>query len=312
MSRNVYASAHAAPPQKPAKKSGGPWRVVFIISLIVLIGSLVALGLIAFSYYQGQQKYDEVAQLSDFDPEKAGGELRELTVDWDALLAANPDTVAWVYIPNTPINYPVVQGKDNDYYLYRDFDGDQGWLVENGAVFLDYRNDPKFKDPSTFIYGHHLNDGTMFAAIGEIGDQARFEDCRTVYLLTPDGNYKLRAYSLVHCAAADAIVRTTFDSEEDMTSYIQDIINRSEFNPGSIPAASDIKKSFAFSTCDSTWQSSGRYVLFCYIDSTTVDELSGNVGLSTGEQGETTGFSGTVTDVQPDAAQGGEAEAQPA
>ena len=273
------------------KKKGGVWRVVFVVSLIVLIGCLVALGAIWFSYFQGQQKYNKVADMAGLDP-SAG--MSELTVDWAALLAANPDTVGWVYIPNTPISYPIVRGADNDYYLSHDFDGAEGWLTENGCVFMDYRNDPEWKDPSTFVYGHHLNDGSMFAALGEIHDQARFEECRTVFLLTPQGNYKLRGYSLVHCAGTEALVRTTFDSSEEMAAYVQEMIDRSEFDPGEIPKASEITKSFAFATCDNTYQSSGRYVLFCYVEDTTVSDLGGQIGIASDDQGGTVGFTNEV------------------
>ena len=305
MAQNAYTPDGYPSYGQPRKKGKSVWTVVLVLALIVLAASLVALGVIAFSYFQGQQKYEHVADVADFDPE-GKTELGTLSVDWDALRAVNPDIVAWVYVPNTPINYPVVQGKDNDYYLSHDFDGDAGWLVENGTVFLDYRNDPEFRDPSSFMYGHHLNDGTMFAALGEVRDQARFEEIRTVYLLTPKGNYKLRGYSLVHCDGTEAIVRTTFESDEDMADYIKGIIERSEFDPGNIPSASAIRKSFALSTCDSTWQSSGRCVLFCYIEDKTVDDVAGEIGIATDEEGATTGFANELVGNGQEEQQAGE------
>ena len=75
-----------------------------------------------------------------------------------------------------------------------------------------------------------------------------------------------------------------------MASYVQDMINRSEFDPGNIPAAKEIKKSFAFATCDNTYQSIGRYVLFCYVVDKNAEDLSGNVGISANESGEAGGF----------------------
>ena len=115
------------------KRSKGLWHWVFVISITVLVGSLVALGVIAFSYFQGQQKYEKVVQIANFDVKEAEVQpenLGKLSVDWDALRAANDDIVAWVYAPNTKINYPVVRGRDNDYYLTRDFDGAAGWLAK--------------------------------------------------------------------------------------------------------------------------------------------------------------------------------------
>ena len=282
----------------PRKKGGGPWRIVFVVALTVLIVSLCALAVIAYSYFQGQQKYESIAEMSGLEDVTEQDDLRELSVDWEALWAVNPDTVGWVYIPNTVINYPIVQGDDNEYYLGRDFDGEEGWLADFGTVFLDYRNDSSWSDDSNFVYGHHLNDGSMFAAIGEMDSQDRFEQCRTVYLLTPERNYKLRGYSLVHCAGTEAIVKTEFDDADDMTSYVQDKINRSEFDPGDIPDASEIKKSIAFATCDNTYRSTGRYVLFCYIvDDASVD-LGGTVDIVVNDAGSADGFANDLSQEQ--------------
>lgn len=271
------------------QKKGGAWRAVFVIALIVLIASLVALGVIAFSYFQGQAKYNQVADDSGFDPNDASNTaLAEVKVDWNALLAVNPDTVAWIYVPNTVINYPVVRAEDNDYYLTHDFDGAQGWLANYGAIFMDYRNKPDWSDQSYFIYGHHMNDGSMFSDIAGFTDQARFDECRTMYLLTPTGNFKLRTFAILHVSADDKIVQTGFATPEDMTAYVQDKIDQSVTNPGTIPAAADIKKTVALATCDNLY-SDGRYILYAYVEETTAEGLTGELGIST-EGGEANGF----------------------
>ena len=280
------------------RKSGGPWRIVFVISLIILIVCLSALALIGLSYCQGQQKYESLARDTGISDISENADVRELKIDWEALKAINPDTVGWVYIPNTVINYPIVQASDNDYYLSHDFDGEEGWLAEFGTTFLDYRNASDWSDPSNFVYGHHLNDGSMFATLGEIDTQARFEECRTVFLLTPQGNYELRAYSLIHCPGTEAIVKTEFDDAKEMTEYVQDMIDRSEYDPGTIPAAKDIKKSFAFATCDNTYQSTGRYVLFCYVIDKNTKELAGEVSIGENESGEAEGFVNDLNDLK--------------
>ena len=261
------------------RRSRRVWLVVFVVALIVLVASLAALGVIAFSYLQGQQKYDEIAQTADFDASDVGEEapLDTLAVDWKALKAANPDTVAWVYLPDSPINYPVVQGDDNEHYLYYDFDGDAGWLAEYGAIFLDCNNSAAFDDPVTFIYGHHMNDGSMFAVLSTLEDQAAFDAHRIIYVLTPKGNFRLRSFSLVHCAPDDPIVQTEFTRKKELVSYIQDKIDRSLVDAGKIPKAEEMGQVFAFATCDSN--SAGRDVLFAYVLDTTAEGLSGEVGL---------------------------------
>lgn len=266
---------------------GGAWRVVFVISLIVFVAALIALGAIAYSYFEGQMKYGKVADDAGFDPADVEG-LSEASIDWDALLAVNGDTVAWLYVPNTNINYPVVRGSDNEYYLTHDFDGAQGWLANYGAVFMDYRNAPDWSDQSYFLYGHHMNDGSMFADVAGLMSQERFDECRILYLLTPSGNFKLRTFAMVHVPADDPLVQMGYDSPEDMASYVQDKIDRSVVNPGDVPEASKIMKTFALSTCDNLY-SDGRYVLYAYIEETSATGLSGNLGIEV-EGGQASGF----------------------
>lgn len=271
------------------KRGGGAWRVVFVIALIVLIGSLIALGVIAFSYFQGQMKYGDIAKESGIDADDVSRRsVAELTVNWDELLKANADTVAWLYIPGTNVNYPVVKGPDNDYYLTHDFDGEAGWLANYGAVFMDYRNNPDWSDALYFTYGHHMNDGSMFADLAGFTDQARFDECRTVYVLSPKGNFKLRTFAMLHVNADETIVQSGFASAEDMTKYIQDKIDQSVVNPGDIPTADKIKKAFAFATCDNLY-TDGRYILYAYVEETSAEGLSGDLGLQTAD-GQTTGF----------------------
>lgn len=268
---------------------GGTWRVVFIVSLIVLIASLAALGAIAFSYFQGQAKYEEVAASADFDTDDVEQkELAEVSVDWNALLAANSDTVAWLYIPNSNINYPVVRADDNEYYLTHDFDGEAGWLANYGAVFMDYRNNPDWSDQSYFIYGHHMNDGSMFADLAGMTGQDRFDECRTVYLLTPTGNFRLRTFAMDHVSNDEAIVQSSFESPEAMAAYVQDKIDQSVVDPGAIPAASEMGKIVALATCDNLY-SDGRYILFAYVEQTSAEGLTGELGIDAAD-GQANGF----------------------
>ena len=241
------------------RRSTKRWRIVFVIALVVFLSSLLVLGLILFSYFQGRDKYSKLTNYTHID----ASDFASMTVDWDALRAINPDIVAWIYIPGTVINYPVVKGEDNDYYLSHDFNKDAAWLASYGAIFMDYRNNPDFSDMSYFLYGHHMNDGSMFADIVSMSDQARFDSTRIIYLLSPERNYRLKSYSLVHCEATDPIVELNFPSTMDMSKYVQDKIDRSMVVANEIPPASDIKKSFAFATCDNVYDA--RYVLFAYI-----------------------------------------------
>ena len=280
------------------RRKGGPWKAVFVIALIVLVGSLGTLGVIGFSYFQGQQKYQNVSQLANVGegtvlPSSAGAEIEpdKLSVDWEALRAANPDTVAWVYIPGTSISYPVVRGTDNEFYLTHDFDGEAGWLANYGAIFMDYRNKPNWSDQCYFIYGHHMNDGSMFAGIVGFEDQARFDECRSVYLLSPSGNFKLRTFSLIHCSADEEFVISRFDDKAKMNEYVANVISRSVVEALDCPPVDSINKVFAFATCDN--ESWGRYVLYAYVEGSSDGGLTGTIELDLSE-GSPTGIKETL------------------
>lgn len=256
--------------RSPKKKKGGVARVVFVVALVVLLASLIAVGVIAYSYWQGQNTYNEVAEQVFTPPSDIeGAALEDLTVDWDALRAINPDIVGWIYIPETQINYPVVHTDNNETYLTHDFKGDQGWLAQFGTIFLAAENRGDFTDANNVLYGHNMNDGSMFASIARMTDQATFDASRTIYILTPQGNYRLNTFSLVHCAADDPIVETAFASEEDRVAYVQDKIDRSVVSAAGIPSAAEMGQTYMFSTCDNL-ASDGRYVLFAYVADSTV------------------------------------------
>jgi sortase B len=106
-------------------------------------------------------------QASDSDP----GAAAEDTLSYDELFQAlrklNPDTVAWLMIPDSEIRYPVVQAGDNDLYLHVAFDGKRN---SHGAIFMDCRNQP-FEDFNTIIYGHNMRDKTMFGTLADVGPE---------------------------------------------------------------------------------------------------------------------------------------------
>lgn len=272
-----HVSSNSSPEKNKrssGKKAGGPWRVVSRISLAVFILAIIALLAIVGSYWLGQRLYNDIADQGFTAPNDFEAiALEDLEVDWDALLAINPDTVGWVYVPGTNINYPIVHTTNNETYLYTDFKGSGGTLATFGCIFLSAENSEDFSDENNLIYGHHMNDGSMFAAIADMHEADNFKDHRTVYVLTPQGNYRLATFSLVHCAATDPIAQTEFANDKDRTKYIQDKISRSVVSVSDIPHAEDIDQIFTFSTCDNL-PSNGRYVLFSYIAETTVEGAS--------------------------------------
>ena len=120
------------------------------------------------------------------------GDPEQIEVDFAELAKLNDDIVAWIYCPNTQINYPIVQGSDNDYYLYRLLDG--SWNV-NGTIFMDYRNKSDFSDSNTMVYGHNMRSGAMFNAVIAYKKQSFYDKHPYMYIITPEQKYRLDLFA---------------------------------------------------------------------------------------------------------------------
>lgn len=120
-------------------------------------------------------------------PEEQGPE-----VDLEALAAINPDVVGWLSIDDTGINYPVVQGEDDRYYLNHLFTGEKN---RAGCLFLDSENAADFSDGNSVVYGHYLKDGTMFSSLLEYKKQAYFDAHPAGWLVTPERTCRVRFFS---------------------------------------------------------------------------------------------------------------------
>lgn len=108
--------------------------------------------------------------------------------------------VAWLTIDDTNVDYPVMQGEDNNEYLNKDPFGD---YALSGSIFLDSRNDPEFKDYYSLIYGHHMEHGMMFGAIDEYLNEDYFNSHRTGSLVVGKKTYKIRIFAVLECEATE-------------------------------------------------------------------------------------------------------------
>lgn len=238
-------------------------KVALVLSALVVCVCLGAVGVILWGYNQGSQAYDSLAKTA-LPAESAMEETPLSTrIDWDALLAVNPETIAWVYVPGTSINYPIVQTSDNQKYIKTDFQGETNWAVSYGAIFLDTNCEANLTSQNSFFYGHNMNNGAMFAPLASFADNATFNDHRVVYLFTPTCNYKLQSFALLHVAASSTLVQLVTGSAVHQRAYVQTQIDQSVVTPEEgFPDAGLIDRTYAFATCDNL-PSNGRYVLFC-------------------------------------------------
>jgi len=148
-----------------------------------------------------------------------------IEVDFAALKQQAPDVRAWIYCPDTPIHHPVVQGKDNYYYLRRGATGQPNYA---GSIFLDRRNPSDLTGTYNLIHGHNLKDDTMFGTLPNYSDQAYYDAHKILYLLTPQGDYVIELFAGFTTDSSDNIytIPLTGTQRMELTQYC---IERSDF-----------------------------------------------------------------------------------
>lgn len=152
-----------------------------------------------------------------------------LNVDFSELKSINPDTVGWLMVDGTNINYPFVQSSNNEYYLTHSFDGKYS---SAGWVFLDYRNSTKQLDKNTIIYAHSRLNKTMFGSLKNILDDEWLNNKsnHVIKLSTEYENSLWQVFSVYHIPTTNDYIRTSFVSDDDFLSFTNMLINRSVHN----------------------------------------------------------------------------------
>ena len=140
------------------------------------------------------------------------------------LFRQNNDLVGWLKIDNTRIDYPVVKGRDNDFYLTHGFDREKS---RTGAIYMDYRNIGDGSDPHTVIYGHNMLDKSMFSDLLYFRDPEFYASRRIVTLETLFGSRQYKVFAAYTTSTDFYFIRTRFD-ETSFTNFIDEIQQRSD------------------------------------------------------------------------------------
>ncbi len=115
-----------------------------------------------------------------------------ITVDFTRLRQVSGDAVGWLYCEGTVINYPVVYGRDNEYYLQRNY---TGAYDPSAASFTDSRNENGFADANVILYGHNMQVGSMFASLRMLFDSSYYAEHPVMWLLTPEQDYRVDLFA---------------------------------------------------------------------------------------------------------------------
>lgn len=235
----------------------GALNVITVCLIGIILVSGYKIGKTMWEYQVAKSAYTNISEkTAKVDPKQFTG-----VVDWNALKNVNPDVQGWLYQKGTVINYPVVQGTDNDTYLHTRFD--KQWSG-GGTLFVDCRMEKDFKGFNSIIYGHHMKDGSMFRSIrGYTKEDGYYDKHKTLELATPHGNYHLVVFSAFITKATDEdTYKMTYD-EAEKQAYIDRAWERSE-----LPITRDsvdVTKNdrlVTLSTCAYDYEEA-RYIVMC-------------------------------------------------
>ena len=235
-------------------------RAVFIGIEAVLMVSILFFSWRIYTILQGYHQGDSVYEDLTVYTEAGRTDLpaaEDNGIDFAALAEINPDIVAWITLEDSMINYPVVQGTDNAYYLEHLFNREVNHM---GCVFMDYRSRPDFSDFVTPLYAHHSSNGAMFAGIEKYKRQDFYETHKSFTLRTPEGEYLLEPYTGLVLDAAEAFLRIDFTDVNDFVSYANMFNGQSTFR-SDITIGEDDRVAVLL-TCTADFDTA-RYVLYC-------------------------------------------------
>ena len=168
-------------------------RKIYLTVTVIAAAAAVVCAVSAVRQYRNEKEagsgYEQIreevkAEEPPAEPEADAEPSVEIPIDFEALQERNPDVYAWITVPGTQIDYPILQREnDNTYYLTHTIDHEE---KTEGAIFTENYNSTDFGDPNTVIYGHDMKNGTMFRSLLDYQDREFFEENKEIIIYTPD------------------------------------------------------------------------------------------------------------------------------
>lgn len=225
--------------KKENRKKEPDRRLYSILAVVFAVAFVVCVILMGRNYLKqkkAEEQFDALSELTETAETETSGaegaavedilaqlgiEVPEKNPDWDALREENEDIYAWIYIPGTQVDYPVLQhSTENDYYLNRNLDQSSGYP---GCIYTQLYNSKEFTDPNTVLYGHNMGNGTMFGSLHEYEDNTFFEEYPYVYVYTPEKTYVYEIFAACTFSDAHLLYNYDYKTEDGFKEYVDDL-----------------------------------------------------------------------------------------
>lgn len=167
-----------------------------------------------------------------------------LTIDLASLQEENEDVLGWIYIPDSKINYPLLQWTDNDFYLKHTWKQTKNFA---GSIFMECENNPDFSDFNTIIYGHNMNNGDMFGGLKKYQGSKYLREHPSVYILNEYGVFRYDIFAVQKAGVESVVYRMQIDSDQKKQEVIRFAKDYSTIETEIYPTVDD--KILTLSTC---------------------------------------------------------------
>lgn len=268
--------------KKRRKKKAASWlrTVILILAVCGIVYSGYNLSTILIGYYQGQQSYKALKSYvvnttsKDSQLEAAAGKLKDgsyplLSVDFAGLQSVNKDVVGWIDIPGLELSYPLVQASDNEKYLHTTVSNQSN---RSGSIFVDYRTSGDFQGKNTFLHGHNMKDGSMFAKLMKYTKSETYGKAPNVWIYTPTAVYKYTIFSAQVVDASGEAYTFAFNSDQEFGLYLESMVRGSTIAAPVKPTPAD--KIITLSTCTNVTDEERYIVQAMLVNTYTLEEAA--------------------------------------
>ena len=204
--------------------------ILNIIIYMILIFVLIYSGIKIFKWYKDKTNNNKIAEQIKstviVEDKNEDENKEEYTVDFNKLKEQNNETVAWIKVNNTNVEYPVVRATNNSFYLNHSFDKSKN---SAGWIFADYKNKFDNTDKNIVIYGHNMRDDSMFGSLKNIlnSDWYNNEENTNIALYTENEKYIYKVFSIYKIESEDYYIKTEFSNDNEFEKFIKTLKKRS-------------------------------------------------------------------------------------
>jgi sortase B len=230
------------------KKKKTLWGIVLIISMLICIISTVYIVLYFFSNNNNSEYIQATTPSSVSESNILTTENHN--INWTKLQEDNSDIYAWIYVPNTNVDYAVVQpdnGEDDDFYLSRNLKKKYEFA---GSIYSEMQTAKDFSDPVTVLYGHNMLNGTMFATLHNFEDKKFFKKNKYMYIYMPYHKLTYKIYAAYVYDDRHILNSFDFSDEKVLKTYLESTLNPDSTTKNTRKASLDVhSKILTLSTC---------------------------------------------------------------